>query len=176
MTRSACRAVAESPLTVDPVFTRLAAHEQPRGLGYLIQQEIDKAEEEDLYLGILLGFGLCGNAVLGLKAKTLPIIIPRAHDCCTLFLGSRDLFGQHFGHRPSAPWGSSGYRERGHGDYLNTTDTGSMLGLDRKYQDLVEQYGEENASFIMETLKETEQAGMEDSRIFIHQRSPPSDE
>ena len=32
---------------------------------------------------ILLGYGLCSNALAGIKSSRLPLVIPRAHDCIT---------------------------------------------------------------------------------------------
>ena len=39
---------------------------------------------------LFLGFGYCGNSLLGLKANNFRIIFPRADDCITLMLGSTE--------------------------------------------------------------------------------------
>jgi hypothetical protein len=149
--RMACLAIADSPHTIDPEYTRLGAHENSDSLRQLLQEKIDSIEREGGYDAILLGYGLCGNSTAGLKAGSLPLILPRAHDCCTVFLGSRQKFLEHFKDQLSAQWSSQGYMERNQ-NYLRDTDTGKMLGLDNEYQDLVEKYGEENAQFVWETL------------------------
>ena len=46
------------------------------------------------YEAILFGYALCGNGLLGLTAFTVPLVIPRAHDCITLLLGSRQQSAQ----------------------------------------------------------------------------------
>jgi len=148
--REACIAIAESPNTIDPEFTPKGAHEQPNFLREVIQSKIDAAEGKG-YDAILLGFGLCGNSAAGLKARSIPLVIPRAHDCCTIFLGSKAKFIEHFKDNLSAEWSSTGYMERGD-SYIRETDTGKLLGLDKSYEDLVEQYGEENARYVWETL------------------------
>jgi len=150
-TREACIAIARSPHTVDPEFTPKGAHEKPEYLRNLIQEKIDAADKDAAYDYVLLGFGLCGNAAAGLKARSIPLVIPRAHDCCTIFLGSRSRFVEYFGNNLSSEWSSAGYMERGD-SYIRDTDTGKLLGLDREFEDLVEQYGEENAVYIWETL------------------------
>jgi len=127
------------------------SHEFPNYLREVIQEEIDKTDPE-FFDAILLGYGLCGNAISGLKAAGIPLVIPRAHDCCTILLGSRKAFTEHFGHRPSCRWTSGGYMGSGE-NYLRNSDTHLLLGLDMTYQELVEKYGEENAGFILETLK-----------------------
>ncbi|WP_224957791.1 DUF1638 domain-containing protein [Geomonas subterranea] len=38
---------------------------------------------------VVLAFGLCGGAVAGLAAPGVPLLVPRAHDCIPLLLGSR---------------------------------------------------------------------------------------
>jgi hypothetical protein len=126
---------------------------------------IDKADSEDVYEAVLLGYGLCGNSTAGLKARRQPLVIPRAHDCCTLFLGSREKFAEHFGKRLSSQWSSHGYLERSV-EYLGGTETGRNIGYDREYADLVEQYGEENAEYIWETLHPARNIG-KDERIYI---------
>lgn len=49
------------------------------------------------------------------------------------------------------PWGSTGYCRK-EGDYLRTSDTGSLIGYDRTYGEYVEKYGEENARYIWESI------------------------
>jgi len=90
--------------------------------------------------------------VLGLKASRTRLVIPRAHDCCTLFLGSRLKFREHWADNPSRPFSSAGYMERG-GTSLKDAVGSKALGMDRSYRELVEQYGEENAKYIQQTLQ-----------------------
>ena len=163
--RMACRAAAVSKNIIDIEFTRLQSHVDPDLLRKEIQGLIDKADAEDVYEYILLGYGLCGNSTAGLTARTRPLVIPRAHDCCTLFLGSREKFENNFSARLSAQWSSHGYLERNH-DYLGGTDLYKGLGMDKEYAELVEKYGEENAEYIWETLHPAHNVG-KDERIYI---------
>jgi len=142
--------VSRSPNTIFPVFTELGAHEQSSGLHEQIDAAIRGAEGKDFDC-ILLGYGLCGNALNGIRAYSLPLVAIRAHDCCTILLGSRQRFKETFGNELSSTWSSAGYLERGN-DYIHRTDTGKLLGLDRGYDDFVKEYGEENAQYIWETL------------------------
>lgn len=149
--REICLAIAESPHTVDPEFTPKGAHDTSDYLRSMLQERIDAADKKGTYQAILLGFGLCGNSTVGLKAGTIPLVIPRAHDCCTLFLGSREKFLEYFKDNLSAEWSSAGYMERGD-TYTRETDTTKMLGLDMEYETYVKLYGEDNAKYIWETL------------------------
>lgn len=142
--------IGQSPNTIFPVFTELGAHEQSAALHAQIQAAIDGAEGKGFDC-VLLGYGLCGNALNDIRSGSVPLIAIRAHDCCTVFLGSRQRFKEVFGSQLSTTWSSAGYLERGN-DYIHRTDTGKLLGLDRGYDDFVKEYGEENAQYIWETL------------------------
>lgn len=150
--RELCHSVALSPHIIDLEFTPKGAHDNSDNLRELIQNKIKETEaSETNYDAILLGFGLCGNSILGLKANKIPLVIPRAHDCCTIFLGSKERFLKYFGERLSSQWTSAGYLERG-GSILRETDIEDNLGMNKSYQELVEQYGEDNAKYVWETL------------------------
>lgn len=165
--REACLCVARSPHTIDPVFTEIGEHVNPEALRERLQALVDEADDCDIpYAATLLLFGLCGNATVGLRAGRHPLVIPRAHDCCTILLGSRQAFVQEFGDNPSTPFSSCGYLERG--DYfLRTGDDKSELGLDDGYQAYVEQYGEENAKYLWETLHPRHEATEDNRAVFI---------
>jgi hypothetical protein len=54
------------------------------------------AIDEHSYDAILLGYALCSNGIAGLSANIIPLVVPRAHDCITLFLGSRQRYKDYF--------------------------------------------------------------------------------
>jgi hypothetical protein len=158
--REVCHCVASSPHRVDIEFTEKNAHERSDFLRSLVQSKIDAAENGSVaYDAILLGFGLCGNGVLGAGAKKTRLVLPRAHDCCTIFLGSRRAFKEHFADNPSLPFSSVGYMERG-GAWIHDASAIQLPGLDKRYEEYAALYGEENAKYIMETL-----TGRNDDRI-----------
>lgn len=148
-TRELCAVVASSPRSVDPLFLELAAHENSDRLRALIQDAVDDAEGKG-YSAVLLGYGLCGNALAGVRARTLPLIVPRAHDCCTVLLGSSRKFVAEFGESLSSPWTSCGYMERN--GYMRRSESGRAGGFGLEYDEMVEKYGEENAQYLWETL------------------------
>jgi len=103
--------------------------------------------------GILLGYGLCNNMLLGLKARHTPVIVPRAHDCVTLLLGSKERYREIFSDAPGTYYYSAGwleYRQRG-GERVERRQ-GAELGTQDNYEQMVKKYGEDNARYIMETL------------------------
>ena len=147
--REASWCVAHTPHIIDSEYTELGEHARSAGLRQIVQDKIDATEAPGkTYDAILLLFGLCGNATVGLKARRTQLVIPRAHDCCTILLGSRGKFVEHFGDAPSTPFSSVGYLERG--DYfLRTTDDGTTgVVTGDAFENLVEKYGEEDARYI----------------------------
>lgn len=106
------------------------------------------------------------SAIASPEARNTRLVIPRAHDCCTIYLGSRRRFKDLFADNPSRPFSSAGYMERGD-SYLHDGDTGRLLGLDRSYEQYVAQYGEENARYIMQTLVLSRDANTDDKVLYI---------
>ena len=96
-------------------------------------------------------YGLCNNGVRGLHAP-VPIVIPRAHDCITLLLGSRTRYDQHFQANPGTFYRSPGWIERDSDPDANPASVTSRLGITHDYAKLVEKYGEDNAKYLMETM------------------------
>jgi len=165
-TRIACSLIAHSPHIVDVEFVPMLAHNEPKKLRADIQARINRCVTERRYESIALGFGLCGNAATSLTAS-VPMIIPRMHDCCTMFMGSKGRFLEAFGGALSTRWCSSGYYERGYidGRYMGVEEANSAYRTSLEYMGYVEQYGEENADYIWETMHpdiETEDA------VYIH--------
>ena len=79
-----------------------------------LQAAIDEAEAQaEKYDAIALGYGLCGNGLAGLEARSVPLVLPRAHDCITLLMGSRARFESYFQDHPGVYYRSAGWVERG---------------------------------------------------------------
>jgi hypothetical protein len=159
--RELSAAIAASPSVIDPEFLELGLHETPEALRSRLQERIDAAELASAlaaaspaggaYDAILLGYGLCGNGLVGVAARRLPIVLPRAHDCCTVLLGSRSAFLERFSESLSASWSSAGYIERG-STYFRASELGRSVGYGLEMEELAAQYGEENAAYIWETM------------------------
>lgn len=169
-TREVCYCVARTPHIVDIEFTEKGSHDKPDYLRQVIRTKIDVCQKsERKYDAVLLCYGLCGNSTIGLvAARNIPLIIPRAHDCCTLFLGSKAKFREYFGDRPSTGFSSAGYIERGGSYVREASDIVKLMGLDKSYEEYVQLYGEDNAKYIWETLHpKTTNTTTEDSVVFI---------
>lgn len=142
--RMAYKYALESAHTVDLELVPMLAHIEPEKLHKDLQTRIDRCATERNYDAILVGYGLCGNATVGLKAPGVPLILPRMHDCCTMFCGGKENFLKEFGAHPSMRWRSACYYERF--DLLNMEgDEPFNYKTSQEYLEYVEQYGEEMA-------------------------------
>ena len=155
-TRIACDLVSKSPHIIDLEFIPMLAHVEPERLREIIQQKIGDATENSSgrkYEAIILGFGLCGNSIIGLSSS-IPMIIPRAHDCCTLFMGSKERFLSEFGSSLSARWSTTGYfeRTRARNVEYSYSDQLDNYKTSKEYMRYLEQYDEETADYLWETL------------------------
>ena len=128
-------------------YLPLRAHDEPDTLRAEIQALILRYAGTDDADAIILAYGLCGNATAGLRAGELPLYIPRAHDCSQILLGGHAAHKLYFGDMPSRGWTSRGYLQE-EGDPFRTGDSSHSWEMD----ELVRQYGEENAAYIWETM------------------------
>jgi hypothetical protein len=151
LARSVYLCAARSAHVVDVRLNRRGLHDDPPNLRTILQGEIDAVGAP--YDAIVLAYGLCGGATAGLRAGAIPLVVPRAHDCITLFLGSRDRYTEEFTGHPGTYW----YVQ----DYLERTDDGGAFGgvgavsdaeARATYEAYVAKYGEDNAAYLMETL------------------------
>ena len=114
-----------------------------------LQREIDAIDPEK-YEAILLAYGLCNHGIRNLHAK-IPLVVPRAHDCITLLMGSKEDYMTYFHDNPGCFFRSVGWAERAHDNLSNPESTTRQMGM-ASYEEYVEKYGEENAKYLMETL------------------------
>jgi hypothetical protein len=165
--REACWCLAQSPHQIDVEFFELGEHAHPQRLNQVLQAKVDEAEQgAKRYDAILLLYGLCGNATAGLRAGKTRLVLPRAHDCCTILLGSKERFQEHFQDHPSRPFSSVGYLERGN-YYLRTDEGGGQIHYGDQFAALIEQYGEENARYIWESMHPPELEQADTQAVFI---------
>ncbi|MBW1998894.1 MAG: DUF1638 domain-containing protein [Deltaproteobacteria bacterium] len=82
-------------------------HLRPERLKAELQRTID--ETTDLSETIILGFGLCSMAVIGLSAAKSTLVIPRQDDCIGIFLGSRDRYKEELKREPGTYFLSRGW-------------------------------------------------------------------
>jgi hypothetical protein len=115
-------------------FMDYGLHRVPDQLTQTVQDAIDAVEEPSL---ILLGYGLCGNGLKGIKSREHTLIIPRTDDCIAILLGSYQEYIQEFDATPGTYYLTKGWLESG-SDPL------------KEYREYEEKYGQEDATWIMD--------------------------
>ncbi len=153
MARMVYAAAAETTNTITVQLFRQGLHDTPKHLRLTLQAEID-AVPPGRYDAIVLAYGMCGLATVGLSARHTPLVIPRAHDCITLYLGSRCRYQEEFDAHPGTYWYSHDYLERlepGSSTALGAAGVEDLATLRETY---VEKYGEENADYLISVMGE----------------------
>jgi hypothetical protein len=158
--REVCYLAATGPCRVDVEFLRKGLHDlETADMSARIQQAIDATDADCGYEAILLGYARCNDGLVGVAARDIPLVIPKAHDCITLFFGSRKAYQNYFDEHPGTYYMTTGWVERnetaeGRLDRPAYGTEGVMgkLGLTDSYEQLVAKHGKENADFITETL------------------------
>ena len=149
--RELCLCASQVNTVVDFTFMNKGLHDiGPEKMQDRLQKEIDQVDTEK-YEAILLVYGLCSRGIVGLQSK-LPLIIPKAHDCTTFFLGSKEKYTTFFREYSGAYIYTAGWLEREIEPEKMTDSIMSHMGLNKRYEEYVEAYGEENADYIMEIL------------------------
>ena len=153
--RELCAAIARSPNRVDVEFMPKGLHDiGQEGMQSRLEQVLAEVDE-DQYDAVLFGYGLCSNGLVGLTARNVPLVIPRAHDCITLFFGSKERYLEYFYSHPGVYFKTSGWIERGSDlRQLAGESIQHRSGLVQTYDELVANYGEDNAKYLSEQLSD----------------------
>jgi len=130
-------------------YIEIGLHEQPGAqLRTALQEEINTVPEED-FDAVGLGYGLCNRGLIGLKAHGLPLVIPRAHDCLGLLLGSSKRYLAELEKEPGTYFQSCGWIEHLPADRtIRPMAAGGEMSV--KKEEFVAKYGEEAAQFLTE--------------------------
>jgi Protein of unknown function (DUF1638) len=150
--REFCAAVSRSPNVIDVEFLTKGLHDIGKeGMLERLQAAVDRAGPD--YDAVLMGYGLCNNGLVGLAARQVRLVVPRAHDCITLFLGSKERYLESFQSNPGVFYETTGWIERGEcNGELSQLALGKKLGIDQTFTELVERYGEDNARYLWDEL------------------------
>jgi hypothetical protein len=141
--REAYFCAARSPNIVDIVLMPQGLHDEPDRLRREVQKALERTRDiqDRPYDASLLGYGLCSNGIVGLGAE-IPIVVPRAHDCITVLLGSKERYQEYFDSHRGVYWYSPGWIESG--------KQPSRGRYDQLLQEYIRKYGEDNAAYLME--------------------------
>ena len=138
----ACGTVIEemSPFLPEDVSSEtldFGLHLRPSELKKSLQEKIDQSSQHADVL--LLGYGLCSMAVVGLRATTAHLVIPRVDDCIAIFLGSCKAYKEQSQKEPGTYYLTKGWIEVGDTPF-------------QEYQRLAEKYGEARAMRMIQLM------------------------
>jgi hypothetical protein len=137
----ACATVMEEMLPLIPPrltyeVLEFGLHSNPERLRKTLQSAIDSLTST--IETVLLGYGMCAQSMLGLKAGNRTLIIPRVDDCIGIFLGSKAQYDQQHRNEPGTLYLTKGWIE-----------AGSPLDGNEA---MVKRFGEEKAEFLLKKM------------------------
>jgi hypothetical protein len=138
----ACATVLEEmrpilPEDVDVEMFDFGRHLHPEGLRGELQDAVNRAGAEcDT---VLLGYGLCSMAVVGLEANECTLVVPRVDDCIAAFLGSQGEYRKRSREEPGTYYLTKGW--------IEASDT-----LLDEYNRMVDSYGGARAERMMSLM------------------------
>ncbi len=138
-------------VTCEYSFLPGGLHDNPDLLREKLQEEIDRLSELPDTHRIVLGYGVCGRGTVGIRARRVPLVIPRVQDCIALFLGSDAAYREQFGRYPGTYYVATGWVE-GMADKGKGETDGRPRSNNYSYGDLVERYGDDNADVVRHFL------------------------
>jgi hypothetical protein len=138
----ACQVVIEELLPLLPERTDyetldLGLHVNPDKLRAALQEKIHISSEEKGT--ILLGYGLCSRAVVGLRSEKCSLVVPCVDDCIGIFLGSREAYLKQVKAEPGTYYLTKGWIEAGD----------NLFGDQNQ---IVQRYGPEQAEILIKKM------------------------
>jgi hypothetical protein len=112
-------------------------HVNPDKLRSTLQDAIDAVSGQ--YDTIILGYGLCSQAVIGIRANGCRLVVPRVDDCIAIFLGSRNAYTTQCRAEPGTYYLTKGWIEVGDTPFS-------------EYEQTVQHYGKERAERIYKIM------------------------
>jgi hypothetical protein len=121
-------------LAREVTFLDYGLHRVPAKMTYTLQEHLEAIEEPSL---VVLGYGLCGNGLKGLRAGKHTLLVPRVDDCIALLLGSYRDYIRQFEAVPGTYYLSKGWLESGSHPL-------------KEHREYAEKYGPEEADWLMD--------------------------
>jgi 8-oxo-dGTP pyrophosphatase MutT (NUDIX family) len=134
----ACATVIEEMLPLMPEgmeqrTLEFGLHIYPDRLRTTLKATVDElvAAHPGEELTLLLGYGLCSQALVGVEARGCTLILPRVDDCIAIFLGSRSAYKEQAGKEPGTYYLTKGWVEVGETPFTEYEYTVARYGQAR---------------------------------------------
>src|SRR5271157_5487093 len=107
---SALERLTPADLAEEVTLLDYGLHRVPAKLTAAVQQALDEIQRPSL---VILGYGLCGNGLRGIRSGPHTLLVPRTDDCIAILLGSYRAYTRHFSAEPGTYWLTKGWLESG---------------------------------------------------------------
>jgi hypothetical protein len=121
---------------VRQVYMDYGLHVWPKRMAPALQAQLDALPGPHT---VVIGYGLCGTGLVGLRAGPHTLVIPRTDDCIAILLGSYDAYLRAQGERPGTYYVTRGWLE---------ADAHPLA----QYRDLVRRFGPEAADHVIDAM------------------------
>jgi N-methylhydantoinase A/oxoprolinase/acetone carboxylase beta subunit len=142
----------EGDISAELTYLEGGLHSSPSKLRLMLQKEIDRISAEGRAGRIALAYGMCGRGIIGLRARSIPLLIPKVHDCISLYLGSDRRYREEFEKEPGTFYITWGWYNEGMTPF-GAARNGFIDENDRlrseSYDYYRDRYGDQNAGAIV---------------------------
>jgi hypothetical protein len=133
----ACQTIGEElktllPDGLDMEMLEYGLHNTPRMLHTQLQAAIDQTSPD--YGTILIGYGMCANAIVGIETREFQLVIPKADDCITIYLGSKAEYLRQHAQAPGTFYLTRGWIEFGEDPYTEYCAMREKYGHEKAYK------------------------------------------
>lgn len=118
------------------IYLEYGLHNLPKKLNQAVQDALDALPEPSF---VILGYGLCGNGLDGIRAGRHSLLVARADDCIAIFLGSYERYQREFKTESATYYLTKGWLESGSNPL-------------QEYKKYAEKYGAAKADWLMDQL------------------------
>lgn len=127
-------------------FLEAGLHNNPRLLNTRLQTAIDEISASGEADRIIIGYGVCGKGTIGVRSRSIPLVIPKVHDCISLFLGGDQAYKDQFRKYPGTYYLSAGWCEE-NAEPMSQRRQRAWFGSEKlEFDDLVRTHGQEAAT------------------------------
>jgi len=148
---------ADAGHIVETRYFEIFLHDRPDQLREILQRNLDAVDARPDIDAVVLVYGLCGRGTVGLRPQHHKLVIPRAHDCITLFMGSKEAYGDHQRRCPTCYYYTPGWNR------ARRVPGPEMF--DAMRHDLAARFDEEDVDFLLDSQRE--QLAMHDTATYI---------
>ena len=142
---------------VETRWFEIGLHDRPDQLRITLQENLEVVDARTDIEAVVLAYGLCGRGTAGLRPAHHKLVIPRAHDCIAVFMGSKETYTEHQRRCPTCYYYTPGWNR------ARRVPGPEMIDIMRT--DLAAKFEPDDVEFLIESHRE--QLAMHDTASYI---------